>query len=123
LGFVLIGMNLGQPISEIDVATLASYLAGNGGELQLIDVREPQEVDIAALDGFEGFPLSQFGAWSSQIHTHLDAQRQTIVLCHHGLRSAQMCRWLHQQGFTNVMNVAGGIDAYARLVDPTLPRY
>ncbi|MEO0377612.1 MAG: rhodanese-related sulfurtransferase, partial [Cyanobacteria bacterium P01_A01_bin.17] len=42
---------------------------------------------------------------------------------HHGLRSAQMCQWLMRQGFTDVKNVAGGIDAYTRKVDPTLPRY
>ncbi|MDW8452067.1 MAG: hypothetical protein RML39_01250 [Oscillatoriaceae cyanobacterium SKYGB_i_bin93] len=46
-----------------------------------------------------------------------------MVLCHHGIRSAYMCKWLSQQGFTNVKNVVGGIDAYALAVDPKVPRY
>jgi rhodanese-related sulfurtransferase len=44
-------------------------------------------------------------------------------MCHHGIRSAQMCQWLMNQGFTNVKNVAGGIDAYSILVDHSIPQY
>ncbi|MHC5832212.1 MAG: rhodanese-like domain-containing protein, partial [Nostoc sp.] len=42
---------------------------------------------------------------------------------HHGIRSAQMCQWLIAQGFTNVQNISGGIDAYSLLVDPSIPQY
>ncbi len=48
---------------------------------------------------------------------------ETLVLCHHGIRSAQMCQWLVDQGFTNVKNIMGGIDAYSILVDPSVPQY
>jgi rhodanese-related sulfurtransferase len=86
-------------------------------------VREGEEVAIATLPGFKHLPLSDFAQWSDQIQTQFDPHQETLVLCHHGLRSAQMCQWLMRQGFTNVKNVRGGIDAYTRLVDPTLPQY
>jgi rhodanese-related sulfurtransferase len=47
----------------------------------------------------------------------------SIVICHHGIRSAQLCQWLAMKGFSNVQNVMGGIDAYSRMVDPTINRY
>jgi rhodanese-related sulfurtransferase len=92
-------------------------------DLQLIDVREPQEVAIAHVQGFEVLPLSEFAEWSGDIPTRFDPQKETIVMCHHGMRSAQMCQWLMNQGFTNVKNLVGGIDAYSVLVDPSIPRY
>ncbi|NJO77868.1 MAG: rhodanese-related sulfurtransferase [Cyanobacteria bacterium RM1_2_2] len=111
-----------QPITEITVEALAVRLA-QGGDLQLIDVREPSEIATASIDGFTPLPLSQFAEWSGQIQAQFDPNIETIVLCHHGVRSAQMCQWLHQQGFTHLKNVTGGIDAYAIAVDPTVPRY
>lgn len=91
--------------------------------LQLIDVREPQELELSKLEGFMNLPLSQFASWSDTILTHLDPEAETIVMCHHGIRSAQMCQWLVQNGFSNVKNLAGGIDAYSLYVDSDVPRY
>lgn len=91
--------------------------------LQLIDVREPEEVATAAIAGFINLPLSQFTNWADQIQTQFDPEAETLVLCHHGMRSAQMCQWLQAQGFTQVKNIVGGIDAYALEVDPTIPLY
>jgi rhodanese-related sulfurtransferase len=91
--------------------------------LQLIDVREPEEEAIASVPGFALYPLSQFGDWSATILTQLDPHQETIVLCHHGVRSAQMCQWLIGQGFTQVKNLMGGIDAYSCRVDSSVPRY
>ncbi|MBV5259900.1 rhodanese [Synechococcus moorigangaii CMS01] len=91
--------------------------------LQLIDVREPFELDIVALPGFHNLPLSQFDQWSSRIAVDFDPQAETYVLCHHGVRSAQMCQWLQQNGFTQVINIQGGIHLYALSVQPSLPRY
>ncbi|MFQ5435920.1 MAG: rhodanese-like domain-containing protein, partial [Anaerolineae bacterium] len=48
---------------------------------------------------------------------------EIVVMCHHGIRSAQVVAWLRQQGWTNVWNMTGGIDAYATAVDPTIGRY
>ncbi|MBD2462738.1 rhodanese-related sulfurtransferase [Oscillatoria sp. FACHB-1407] len=112
-----------QPIPQIDVDTFAAHRADTQEPLQLVDVREPEELAIASVDGFVSLPLSQFGEWSGKINTILDPTVETIVMCHHGMRSAQMCQWLMNQGFTNVKNLAGGIDAYADVVDSSVPRY
>ncbi|HBB35240.1 MAG TPA: rhodanese-related sulfurtransferase [Cyanobacteria bacterium UBA8803] len=112
-----------QPVPHINVEQLAQQMAESLGRLQLIDVREPQEVAIAYIEGFEVLPLSEFSQWSDQISTRFDPNAETLVMCHHGIRSAQMCQWLMSQGFTNVKNITGGIDAYALIVDPSIPRY
>jgi rhodanese-related sulfurtransferase len=109
-------------LPEITVEQLATLLQ-EGGDRQFVDVREPQELELAQLEGFINLPLSQHGEWSADIHTRLDAHQETLVLCHHGMRSAQMCQWLISQGFTDVKNVTGGIDAYACVVDESIPRY
>lgn len=114
-------MNL--PITQISVKELAVRLADRDEDLQLIDVREPEEVAIAQIEGFKVLPLSQYEAWSPQIKNRFNPDSETLVMCHHGIRSAQMCQWLLNQGFTNVKNIAGGIDAYSLLVDANLPRY
>jgi rhodanese-related sulfurtransferase len=110
-------------LSVQEFATRRAAMEDTGTPLQLIDVREPQELAIAQLDGFIHLPLSQFEQWSEQISTLLDPHAETIVMCHHGMRSAQMCHWLMHQGFTNVRNLTGGIDAYAIHVDPSVPQY
>ncbi|HEY9816814.1 MAG TPA: rhodanese-like domain-containing protein [Candidatus Obscuribacterales bacterium] len=118
-----------EALPQISVEDFAEYLAqrqdhpGVVAPLQLLDVREPQEVAIAHLEGFMNLPLSQFADWSDQVLTQLDPDTETIVMCHHGIRSAQMCQWLAHQGYTNVKNLAGGIAAYAIRVDPSVPQY
>jgi rhodanese-related sulfurtransferase len=109
-------------LPAITVTALAQRVA-QGDDLQLVDVREPHELDTAQLPGYINLPLSQAAAWSAQIQTHLDPTKETLVLCHHGMRSAQMTEWLLQQGFADVKNITGGIDAYSALVDRTIPRY
>ena len=110
-------------LPETDVETLAQKLATAPESLQLIDVREPHELEIASVPHFVNLPLSQFPAWSESIHSQLDAETETIVMCHLGMRSAQMCQWLISQGFTNVKNLSGGIDAYSRRIDSSVPLY
>lgn len=110
-------------ISEINVQELAARLQSDRQSLQLIDVRERDEVEIAAIAGFDILPLSEYGEWSAEFATKFDPQVETLVLCHHGMRSAQMCQWLVNQGFTNVKNISGGIDAYAYLVEPSMAKY
>jgi rhodanese-related sulfurtransferase len=111
-----------SPLSpSISVTELGDRLAEPN--LQLIDVREPEELAIAQIAGFVNLPLSQFADWSGGIQARFDADAETIVLCHHGVRSAQMCSWLHQQGFSRVRNVVGGIEQYAAKVDSSIPRY
>jgi len=113
-------------IPQITVHDLQQILQTQTPEsLQLIDVREPQELAIANLDhlGFCHYPLSQYQTWSETILAELDPQSPTYVLCHHGVRSAQMSQWLIQQGFTQVRNIIGGIDAWSCQIDPQVPLY
>ena len=117
------GQFFSQTVPQINVEQLVSRLAGSRDGLQLLDVRELEEVQIASIEGFEILPLSQYAEWADHIQSRLDPHAETLVMCHHGIRSAQMCQWLISQGFTNVKNIVGGIDAYSVLVDPTLPRY
>ena len=110
-------------VPEIDVEQLAIMLAESDSSLQLIDVRERSEVAIAQIEGFEVYPLSEFDQWSSRILSELKPEAKTIVMCHHGMRSAQLCQWLSGRGFSQVQNVMGGIDAYSRFVDASINRY
>lgn len=90
-----------------------------GEPVNLIDVREPVEFQTARLDGAKLLPLSRFPEW---IQT-LDAAAETIVMCHHGVRSAHVCEYLAQSGFTKVFNLDGGIDAWSAEIDGDVPRY
>ena len=107
---------------QITVEELGQRLA-DSANLQLLDVREPWELETVSLPGFTNLPLSEFAEWSTDIYKRLDQHQETLVLCHHGMRSAQMCQWLVSCGFTQVKNITGGIEAYAVLIDRTLPRY
>ena len=110
-------------ILEISVTELAQLIAEKKTQIQLIDVREPGEVAIASIPEFVVLPLSQFADWNETVSTRFNPETETIVLCHHGMRSAQMCQWLINQGFSNVKNVSGGINAYSAMVDSSIPQY
>jgi rhodanese-related sulfurtransferase len=90
-----------------------------GDELLLIDVREQEEYDIARIEGAQLLPLSRFNEWAGT----LDPATETVVMCHHGIRSAQVCAFLAREGFERVHNLAGGIDLWASEVDRGVPRY
>ncbi|MEL6494907.1 MAG: rhodanese-like domain-containing protein [Cyanobacteria bacterium J06623_7] len=109
-------------VPEIDVEQLATLMASNPS-LQLIDVRERSEVSLAYIPGFDLYPLSEFEQWSEKILTELRSEAETIIICHHGMRSAQLCQWLSMRGFSQVKNVQGGIDAYSRFIDSSIRRY
>lgn len=112
-----------QDCKQISVKQLAQRLADDLTDVQLIDVREPEEVAIAQISAFANLPLSQFKQWGDTITQRFDPQTETLVLCHHGIRSTQMCQWLRSQGFSNVKNVTGGIHAYATQIDRTVSQY
>ncbi|MGF1515310.1 MAG: rhodanese-like domain-containing protein [Elainellaceae cyanobacterium] len=114
---------MAHSIPHITVHELAERRQQADLPLQLIDVRESEELAIAALEPCIHLPLSQFPHWAPTLPQTLDSTVETIVFCHHGMRSAQLCHWLMDQGFVNVKNVSGGIDAYAVGVDSTLNRY
>jgi rhodanese-related sulfurtransferase len=109
--------------NTIDVAELAIKLAETEAGYQFIDVREVGELETVSLSGFVNLPLSEYPTWSETIVHQFDPTLETYVLCHHGIRSAQMCAWLVDRGFTLVYNVRGGIDRFARIVDRSLAIY
>ncbi|MEM9244432.1 MAG: rhodanese-like domain-containing protein [Cyanobacteria bacterium P01_F01_bin.153] len=110
-------------MQEVSVEALAQQLQAENETRQLVDVREPQELAIAQLPGFINLPLSESQQWAGDIKNRLDPNKETWVLCHHGMRSAQMCQWLADQGYGNVKNISGGIHAYSIRVDGSVPQY
>jgi len=90
-----------------------------GDKLVLVDVREEWEYSLAKLDNSILIPLGTL----PQSLTRLSPDSEIIAICHHGMRSADATNFLLQQGFPNVKNLVGGIDAWSILVDGTVPRY
>ncbi len=84
----------------------------------LLDVRERWEFDLARIEGSELVPMSELERRFSE----LDPAVETVVICHHGLRSAYVTQALDRAGFSRVVNLEGGLDAYAD-VDGSVPRY
>jgi len=94
---------------------------GTGEDLAILDVREPQEFELCRIPGARLIPLGELPAHLSE----LDSSRELVVHCRTGKRSAQAIELLAQAGFARarMFNLEGGIDAWARDVDPTMPRY
>lgn len=102
------------------VQQLKSALAAPADERpRLIDVREPWEWQIARIEGSEHLPMQQIPAQFEE----LDRSHPTVVICHHGMRSLQVVAFLERVGFANMHNLQGGIDAWARSIDPAVPVY
>ena len=91
----------------------------SGEEFRFIDVREPQEYAVARIDKAELLPLTRFNEW---IET-LQPEEEIVVMCHHGIRSANVCIFLSCNGFAKVFNLEGGIDLWSLEVDENTPRY
>ena len=85
----------------------------------LLDVREPWEIATAQIAGSVSIPMREIPARSEE----LDDDAQIVCICHHGARSAQVAMFLDSRGFTKVFNLQGGIDAWSRQVDPSVPTY
>jgi rhodanese-related sulfurtransferase len=87
--------------------------------IKVVDVREPDEYEIAHVEGAQLLPLGQLQAR----FTELDPNQQYYLHCHHGGRSMRALQFLRQQGFKYLKNVKGGIDAWSTEVDSSVPRY
>jgi rhodanese-related sulfurtransferase len=111
------------PIS-IRARDLEARLAA-GEPVQLVDVREDEELSLARLDRpVVHLPLSRSAEWMGELEQRLERDRPVAVLCHAGVRSWHFACWLmDQHGYPNVWNVQGGIDAWSVEVDPAVPRY
>jgi rhodanese-related sulfurtransferase len=103
-----------------EVAALLERPQGEAGEPpQLLDCREPWEYEICRIEGSRLVPMSAI----PQALGGLDRGREIVAICHHGIRSRQVVLYLERQGFTRVINLEGGLDAWARLVDPAMRTY
>ena len=105
-------------LAEITVSELKSKLDG-GEDIQLIDVREPEEYNICHLPSIL-IPLGDIPKKADK----LAKDKPVVLICHHGFRSAQAIQFLSQRhGFTNLLNLKGGLHAWALQIDPTMPVY
>jgi rhodanese-related sulfurtransferase len=85
----------------------------------LLDVREPWEFNICSIADSQHVPMQSIPAKLGE----LDAGRDIVCICHHGGRSMHVAMFLARQGFERVYNLTGGVDAWARQVDPAMPTY
>ncbi|AVR87836.1 rhodanese-like domain-containing protein [Thauera aromatica] len=105
---------------QISPAELAQRLSDpQQAKPLLLDVREPWEFEICHIADSLPMPMASVPARFGE----LERTRETVVVCHHGVRSAQVCRFLAHQGFTQVVNLAGGVAGWTAQVDPTMARY
>ena len=105
-------------IHEITPTEVARRL-DEGENLELLDVREPFELNFVRLPHARHIPMRQIPSQLGE----LDRTQDLVIVCHHGIRSAQVCAYLEHHGFDRVFNLTGGIDAWSLEVDPQLPRY
>jgi rhodanese-related sulfurtransferase len=91
-----------------------------GEPFTLLDVREPWEYETARIEGSKLIPM---GDVPTRAHQELDPDEHIVVVCHHGIRSANVANWLRQQGFEKAQSMRGGIDQWSRTVDAKVPVY
>lgn len=107
-----------QTNHDIGVHQLAA-MRTDGTVHTVLDVREPQELAVCIIDGSVTIPMRQI----PNALEGLPRENPLVVVCHHGMRSGMVTAFLRKHGFDNALNLAGGIDAWARHVEPDMPRY
>ena len=90
----------------------------DAGRVRLLDVRQPEELEIARIEGAVNIPLNQLPERLGE----LDPAQPIVALCHHGVRSEMAGRLLERNQFGDVAHLSGGIDAWSQAVDPSIPR-
>jgi len=118
LAFYVTRFTKDNMISEISPQELKMRL-DQGTSVVLLDVREDEEVAIVRLPGAVHIPM---GEVPGRLH-ELDPDKEIIVYCHHGVRSLRVAQFLAQRDFDRVVNLTGGIDAWAIEVEPGMARY
>ena len=103
---------------NIDPTALKERL-DKGDSLFLLDIRETWEYELCQLENSINIPMSVIAEKVSV----LDEKKETLVICHHGMRSMQVGQYLENMGFNDVINLDGGLDAWAKTVDPEMPQY
>lgn len=106
-------------MNQLSVRQLADWLADPSREQPLVlDVREPWEVEKAAIAGITAIPMREIPGRAGE----LPKEREIVAVCHHGGRSMQVAMFLEQQGY-KLHNLSGGMDAWSLQIDPSVPRY
>jgi rhodanese-related sulfurtransferase len=105
-------------VDHLSPAAVAELLRGENPP-RIIDVREPWEHELVHIERSELIPLNTLPTRASA----LDPAATYAMLCHHGMRSEMAANWLAQHGFTQLINIDGGIDAWAVEVAPGMRRY
>lgn len=85
----------------------------------LLDVRQPWEFDLCKISNSILLPMSLI----TTKHKSLDANRETVVICHHGIRSRRVAHYLEAAGFSNIINLSGGVAQWAKMVDIQMATY
>ncbi len=106
-------------MKEFSAEQLQQYLNDNETDPLLLDVREEWEFDRCHIDGSRLIPMGQIPHHLDE----LDPDRVIVVICHHGIRSRHIGIYLEREGFEKVINLSGGVDAWARDVDPAMAVY
>jgi rhodanese-related sulfurtransferase len=106
-------------VGQITPRELRDRLLGDDASPLLLDVREPWEYGICHIDGSRLLPMRTVVSALDE----LDPDRELVVICHHGIRSQQVALYLQHQGFQRVANLRGGVDAWARDIDPDMATY
>jgi rhodanese-related sulfurtransferase len=106
-------------VQQLEPAAARTLLEERGQGAVLLDVREPSEHALVHVEGSRFIPMGEIPERLGE----LDPALTYVVMCHHGSRSQRVAQFLASQGYTKVLNLAGGIDAWAAQVDPGLPRY
>lgn len=107
---------------QIDVTGLRDLIA-SGASVAMLDVREPWEHELCHIEHSTLIPLSELPARNRELQALAGGDAPLVVICHHGGRSMHATLWLRQQGFENAVNLAGGIDAWASVIDTSMRRY
>lgn len=98
---------------------LSKYLQNNDGTTLLLDVREPWEYETCHIIGSVLVPMRQIPTAVNE----LDPDQETVVICHHGIRSRAVAAYLAKLDFSRIINLSGGIDQWAKQVDSSMPTY
>ncbi len=104
---------------EFNAEQLKSYLATCDEQPLLLDVRQPWEVEVCKIENSVLIPMSTI---PGKVES-LDLNRETVVICHHGIRSRSVGRYLEQAGFNNIINLSGGMAQWAKTVDTQMSTY
>ena len=100
-------------------AQLKQYLELASPAPFLLDVREPWEFELCSIENSTSIPMGQIPAKLEE----LNPEQEIVVICHHGIRSANVCHYLEHQGFEHMINLSGGVDAWARDIDINMAVY